>query len=68
MRIYKIESETNDQTAKIINALNDMGIGYTIKPSVCFDAFIKITVDKKTWKKIKKELNLEIKRVYAGIR
>lgn len=68
MRIYKIEARTNDQTVKIINALDDMDVEYTIEPSISFETFIKLTVDKKTWKKIKKELNLEIKRVYAGIR
>lgn len=68
MIVYDIESKTNEETTKIINVLHNMGIEYSIEHSICFDAFVRIVVDKKTWKKIKKELNLKTKTIFAGIR
>ena len=68
MIIHNIESKTNEETTKIINVLHNMGIEYSIEHSICFDAFVRIVVDKKTWKKIKKELNLKTNMVFARIR
>lgn len=68
MKNYKIESKTKYETTKIVNVLKNMDVEYSIESAICFDSFVDIVVDKKTWKKIKKKLNLKTKTVFVGIR
>ena len=66
MKKYCITTKTKEESELAMKALTSHGV-YDIKrgDGIVFNAFIKFKCEKKVWKAIKKELNLEVDEVFV---
>ena len=63
---YCIMTKTKEESELAVKALTSHGV-YDFKrdAGIMFNAFINFKCEKKVWKAIKKELNLEVNEVYV---
>ena len=65
-KIYTICSKTEEESELAMKTLMSHNVCDIRKEnSIMFNAFIRFCCEKKVWKKIKKELNLEVDEVFV---
>ena len=63
---YCIMTKTKEESELAVKALTSHGVyDFKREDGIMFNAFIKFKCEKKVWKAIKKELNLEVNEVYV---
>lgn len=69
MRKYFINTYRNEESEKVMTVLkNHNVIDVTRKSGIMFHETISFECEKEEWKKIKKELNLEVTSVFSKIK
>jgi len=68
MRRYTIESYRREETDKAKKVLDSLCIEYNVASGIMIYQMVNFECDKKTWKQIKKELNLNVTSVYAKLK